>query len=109
MIKCQKQIKATQVFEILAHAHKTSLCLALRDSMKSSKKVEVPMGEEFYFVNSGSRMPPNADLYASPCRHSFLCEVLTREQMPAQLDRFTCHQSQGGTCSVAKTNVSGKV
>ena len=68
MIKCQKQIKATQVIEILAHAHKTSLCLALRDSMKSSKKVEVPMGEEFYFVNSGSRMPPNADLYASPCR-----------------------------------------
>ena len=36
-------------------------------------------------------------------RHSFLYEVLTREQMPAQLDRFTCYQSQGGTCPVAKT------
>ena len=45
MIKCQKQIKETQVIEILAHAHKTSLCVALRDSMKSSKKVEVPMAK----------------------------------------------------------------
>ena len=36
-------------------------------------------------------------------RHSFLCEVLTREQMPTQVNRLTCRQSQGGTCPVAKT------
>ena len=35
--------------------------------MKSNKKVEVPTDNEFYFADSGSRMPPNADLYASPC------------------------------------------
>ena len=67
MIKCQKQIQAIQVIEFLAHAPKTSMCLALRDSMKTNKKVEVPTDDEFYFVDSGSRMPPNADLYASPC------------------------------------------
>ena len=67
MIKCQKQIKATQVIEFLAHAPKTSLCLALRDSMKSNKKVEVPTDNESCFADSGSRMPPNANLYASPC------------------------------------------
>ena len=65
MIRCQKQIKATQVIEFLAHVPKTSLCLALRDSMKSNKKAEVPTDDESYFADSGSRMPPNADLYAS--------------------------------------------
>ena len=67
MIKCQKQIKATQVIDFLAHAPKTSLCLALRESMKSNKKVEVPMDDESLVADSGSHMPPNADWYASPC------------------------------------------
>ena len=56
MIKCQKQIKASQVIEFLAHAPKTSMCLALRDSMKSNN-TEKKLHPESYFWSFSTLVP----------------------------------------------------
>ena len=61
-------------------------------------------GQWVFFADSGSRMPPNADLYASPCEDtpSYVKHWPVSKYLP-KLIVLPVINIRGGTCPVAKT------